>query len=139
MYSGNVMPANSHSTQIKVAFRSCVPVPDTSLPPDTASTATCQPPTSLLQPHGHWTELTLTPAVTQSLPPPRPELMSQEDTYQEGAPPLLQTSLRQSGHKWPSAYREPPPCSCSLAKTHPPMRRPVLPRGRGVLSKWRHG
>ena len=69
----------------KVAFHSRAPVPDTSSPPDAAT----QHPTSLLQRYGHQTGLTSTPAVTQPLPPPVPELMSQEATYQEGAPPPL--------------------------------------------------
>ena len=73
-----------------MAFRSHAPVPDTSSPPDATSTAASQPPTSLLQPHGHQTELTSTPAVIQPLFPPRPELVSQEATYQEGTPPPLQ-------------------------------------------------
>ena len=71
----------------KVAFHSRAPVPDTSLPPDAASTAASQPPTSLMQPHGHRTEQTSKPAVTQQLAPTVHELVSQETAYQEGAPP----------------------------------------------------
>ena len=73
----------------KVAFHSCATVPNTSSPPDATSTAASQPPTSLVQPPGHHTVLTSTPAVTKPLPPPGPELMCQEATYQEGTPPPL--------------------------------------------------
>ena len=73
----------------KVVFCSCASVPDTSSPPDSASTATTQPPTSLRQPHDHRTGLPSTHAVTKPLSPLVPELMSQEATYQEGAPSQL--------------------------------------------------
>ena len=73
----------------KVSFCNHASVPETSSPPDAASTATTHPPTSLQQPHINLTGLTSTPAVTHPLPPPVPELMCQEAPYQDGTPPQL--------------------------------------------------
>ena len=72
----------------KVTFQGRAVVLETS-PPDGTSTATQHLPVSLQQLYGHLTGLTSTSAVPWTLPPPVPELISQEAPYKEGVPSLL--------------------------------------------------